>query len=298
MQAPSSPASAVPGGLLSQILAFPLLSSRSAPSITWSKCQIDVPRLDCGKIQVPIDYAKPNGDNFTLFISRLKVANTTSRVGSLVFNPGGPGSGASDIVSATAQGAKGFFSASLLDSYDIIGLDPRGTGESSAVQCDPDIFNERIPVFPKTEDDFNKLVSRNKAFAQSCRQKTGLLFEHLDTTHCVKDIELVRQALDDGKLNFLGLSYGTQIGAAYAELYPENVGRMVLDGITDHSSTEIAAIASETVTFELTLNKFFQWCMATAACALHGRDAAAIFDSIIKTASETPIPAPWMLSGK
>jgi len=121
---------------------------------------------------------------------------------------------------------------------------------------------------------------------------TGPLINHLDTTNVVKDMELVRLALKDGKLNFLGQSYGSLIGSQYAELYPENINRMALDGIVDHSQSETSTLAGESTTYELTLNNFFDWCNTTTNCSLHGQDARTIFDSLIKTADTKPIPAP------
>jgi pimeloyl-ACP methyl ester carboxylesterase len=278
--------------LISQTTALPSQPSNSTSAIKWTNCtNKDPPNLQCAQIQAPIDYKHQNGEQFTLFIARLK-ANGTSRVGSLVYNPGGPGGSASEAVIATAQGITGIFSQNLISSYDIIGLDPRGVGQSNPIKCDPTILNTRISTFPKTDDEFNALVNRNKAFGASCKNKTGALLDHMDTTHFVQDIEFVRQALDDGELNFLGLSYGTMIGAAYAEAYPKNVGRMVIDGITDHSASEMDFITSAAATYEATLNKFFQWCNTTSSCALHGKDVAGILDNLIIQAEKKPIPAP------
>jgi pimeloyl-ACP methyl ester carboxylesterase len=117
----------------------------------------------------------------------------------------------------------------------------------------------------------------------------------MDTIHFVEGIELVRQSLDDGKLNFLGQSYGSMIGATYAEIYPEDVCRMVLDGITDHSFPEMAVLSSVTVTYEITLNKFFQWCNTTTSCALQGKDIIGVFNSVIKSATKNPIPGTRLL---
>jgi pimeloyl-ACP methyl ester carboxylesterase len=283
-------------GLLSQVVAFPSPSFGSSPSIHWSNCTGQAnPDLDCGTIQVPVDYDKPDGEKIDLFIARLK-AKASSRLGSLVYNPGGPGDPTSMEVFFAAQALLNnkttIFSPELLKHYDIIGLDPRGVGRSSPIKCDPNIFNQRVSVSPKTEEQFNQLIEYTKALGESCKQMTGSILGHVDTVHVAKDIELVRQALNESKVNYLGLSYGTLMGTSYAELYPENVGRMVLDGIMDHSGSEISAIASESVTFEMTLNKYFQWSSKTTNHALHGKDAAAIFDSVIEAASTKPIAVP------
>jgi pimeloyl-ACP methyl ester carboxylesterase len=111
---------------------------------------------------------------------------------------------------------------------------------------------------PKDEDEYNTLVARNKAFSESCRNMTGPVFDFVDTVSAAKDIEQLRVALNEGKLNFLGQSYGSQLGSRYAELYPQNVGRIVLDGILDHASSTVAALTDESGTYEVTLNKFFE----------------------------------------
>jgi pimeloyl-ACP methyl ester carboxylesterase len=282
--------------ICSEVFAAPArtfsIPSNSSISIHWSNCTSQDPAfLRCGEIQAPIDYANPSGGTFSLQFAQLK-ADNTSRVGSLVFNPGGPGGSGSETIINIALGKKDLLSPKLVSHYDLIGLDTRGTGRSSPIKCDPSIWNQHVSSFPKNEEDFIKMTNRNKALGESCKNKTGALLGHLDTMNQAKDMELVRQALNGGKLNFLGVSYGTVIGAAYAEQFPEQVGHMVLDGITDHSNSEIATMASATITYEITLNKFFQWCNETSDCALHSKDAAGIFDTIIANATKKPIPAP------
>jgi pimeloyl-ACP methyl ester carboxylesterase len=233
--------------LVSLASSLPSIASRStvAPSITWSNCTAhDPPGLDCGSIQVPLDYSKPKDDNITLVIARLKAPSKT-RLGNLVYNPGGPGGAASDVVFAVASLGAPFFSENLLNHYDIIGLDPRGVGLSAGVSCDPELWNARKSIFPTSEKEFDDMATANKAFYASCVNLTGPLIDHLDTTSVAKDYELVRLALNEGKLNYFGQSYGSQIGEQYTELYPENIGRMAIDAILDHSTSEISGINVE-----------------------------------------------------
>jgi pimeloyl-ACP methyl ester carboxylesterase len=146
-------------------------------------------------------------------------------------------------------------------------------------------------MFPKTEAEFERLVARNSAMSESCRLLTGPLFDQLDTVNVAKDLELVRQALNEGKLNLLGHSYGSQIGTTYAELYPENVGRFALDAILDHSSTEQVSLLLDSTAFETTLLKFFEWCDTTAECVLRGKNITATFDRVVDNAFTTPFRA-------
>ncbi|QDS75744.1 hypothetical protein FKW77_008463 [Venturia effusa] len=223
----------------------------------------------------------------------VRISTTSpSRLGTLFYNPGGPGSEASSYLFGVEDGLPNF-SPALLEAYDIIGVDPRGVGLSQAIQCDPEIYNERVSLFPKTEAEFQDLLSHNERLGQSCLELSGPLLHHLDTINVVKDMERVRLALGDGeKLNFLGRSYGSQIGVTYAELYPENIHRMALDGILDHTQSEITTLNDEATAYEDTLNQFFTWCNTTTTCALHNQDACSIFSSILETSSESPIPAP------
>lgn len=280
--------------LASQALAAPYQSSTTIPNITWGPCQeVGPPNLQCGQIQAPINHNHPHGEKFTLGFARLKASNNATRIGSLFYNPGGPGGAASGEVFAQVFLNVSFWTPELLAQYDIIGLDPRGTGLSNAVKCDPEIWNQRVSSTPKNEEEFDKLVAYNKAFGESCKNLTGPVFDFLDTENTAKDMDLVRQALGEEKLTYYGQSYGTQLGSTYAGLFPKNVERMVLDGVMDPSQSETAQLTLESHdAYENTLNKFFQWCNTTSDCALHNQDVAGIFDKMIDGATTTPIPAP------
>lgn len=174
--------------------AFPTIKERDstcfppensvASEITWIPCppEVQAPEgLECGTYSVPINWDEPYGDKFDLGLVRLPAmaSNLTTKIGSLFINPGGPGGRASELVRQLALGA--LPSEILLGSFDIIGLDPRGVGLSHQVECDPSIYAERVSLFPRTKEELDKLVDKNKRFGQSCREKTGPLFEHLDT---------------------------------------------------------------------------------------------------------------------
>ncbi|KAF2099692.1 hypothetical protein NA57DRAFT_65667 [Rhizodiscina lignyota] len=194
------------------------------------------------------------------------------KLGSLVYNPGGPGQAATEFIVGAASGAQ-VYSSELLEHYDIVGLDPRGTGFSHPVMCDPDIWNERVSLFPKTTTEFQELVEHNRVVGDSCAKLTGPLINHLDTIHVVKDLEL--------------------IGYTYAELYPENVNHIVGDGILDHGQSEATTLNGEAEdAYERTLDQFFEWCKSNSTCFQHKENPAAIFDAIVKQANSKPIPAP------
>ncbi|CAN9451932.1 unnamed protein product [Alternaria alternata] len=174
-----------------------------------------------------------------------------------------------------AQGAFQNQTLQLRAVFDIIGLDPRGTGMSHQTNCSKDIYAERVSLFPQTEEEYDALFDKNKRLGESCRGLTGPLLEHVDTISAAKDHEAVRVALGNEPMNFLGLSYGSQIGVQYISLFPENVRTLALDAIVQHSQSEAANIHIDTSSYEHVLKHFFE----------------ALWLDLLTKAAETPIPA-------
>ncbi|KAF1852020.1 alpha/beta-hydrolase [Cucurbitaria berberidis CBS 394.84] len=266
-----------------------------ASSISWSDCppELGAPKaLQCATFSVPIDWDKPYGEHFDLGLVKLPAApsNNTSKIGSLFINPGGPGGRASELVAQVAMGA--LQAEEFLASFDIIGLDPRGVGLSKQMECDMSIYAERVSLYPQNEEEFEQLVSKNKRLGESCREKTGPLLEHMDTISAAKDHEAVRVALGNEPINFLGISYGTQLGAQYADLFPNNIRTLVLDGVVQHSDSEAANVLTEAYSYNLGLTHFFEWAGKNESSALKGQDVEALWTSLLTNASKTPIPAP------
>jgi pimeloyl-ACP methyl ester carboxylesterase len=248
-------------------------------------------RLECASIRVPLDYDDPTGEQITIGMNRLPARDPANRIGSLIFNPGGPGGPGSALVAAQASGIP-VFTPAVLDHFDVIGMDPRGTGTSSHVKCDPDVWNVYHSRFPRNEAEFDELRAYTTAVGESCLELTGPLLGHLDTVSAAKDIEQVRLALGGEPLNYLGLSYGTQLGATYADLYPENIRVMALDGALDHGQRGLAMLDNEARAHERELLRFAEWCDETEECVLHGQDVLAVYDELTTGADEQPIPAP------
>src|SRR3954453_16670143 len=266
-------------------------------SIAWHGCGPKQPAdLQCGELSVPLDYHHRHGAKLTLGFNRLPAADPAHRVGSLIINPGGPGGAGSSFVAVEAAG-RHLWNPALHERFDMIGMDPRGVGTSTPVQCDPDVYNQLVTLFPSTEAQFDQLASWARLFGQSCLERTGPLLGHVDTRSAARDMEKLRRALGDGKLNFLGLSYGAHLGSAYAELYPKRIRTMALDAIANHSVSVNTLFSDAAVTYEDTLNRFAAWCAQTSSCALHGRDVLALFDSVVERADQQPIPAPACADG-
>jgi pimeloyl-ACP methyl ester carboxylesterase len=264
----------------------------SKETIRWHSCGSDSPRsLQCGELAVPLDYSDPDGAKIRLGFNRLRAQDRAHRIGSLIVNQGGPGGAGSEIVAAEA-GRGGLWHPSLHRRFDLIGMDPRGIGTSTPVRCDPDVYNRRVSLFPRNPAQFGRLARYVRDLGQSCRERTGRLLGHVDTASVVRDMEALRRALGDGRLNFLGLSYGAEIGALYAERYPTRIRAMALDGILDHSIATEALFTDNAMGYEDAFTRFAAWCAQTAECALHGRDVVALFEGLTQRADQQPIPVP------
>ncbi|SCO80986.1 uncharacterized protein FRV6_05199 [Fusarium oxysporum] len=271
----------------------------SAPKISWGECpSLIPPGVDCGKINVPLAYQSGNStsakgdDTVELVFTRLNHTGKGEKHGVLFFNTGGPGASGAITVAGSPYVSAISFSDELRNAYDIIGLDPRGVGVSSPVQCDPKVFNKRVKTFVTTDEEYDALFNYSRSVGESCAKLTGPLINHLDSVHVAKDHEVVRKALGVEKFNYLGLSYGTLLGATYASLFPKSVGRMALDANVDHSQSEIATLLAEATAYETVLDQFFKWCDKNSTCALHGKNASRIWDETLARADSKAIPAP------
>jgi pimeloyl-ACP methyl ester carboxylesterase len=218
--------------------------------LNWERCGDG---LTCALVRAPLDYTKPDGTAVTLAVAR-RPATGDRRLGTLFINPGGPGGSGTSYVS--------YFQADGLSAYDIVGWDPRGVGASTPVSCMGPADLDRFYAMDSSPDDASEWriwLAAVQAFGQSCLKRSGELLQHISTTETVRDLDLLRGLVGDPKINYFGSSYGTEIGALYAELYPERVGRMVLDGAVDISGKQTI---TQTEGFERALNNFAGWCAA------------------------------------
>lgn len=271
-------------------------TARVAPAATpaplvWKPCAEPLSaKVECAQMQVPMDHAAPEGPTITLGLTRLKATDPAKRIGSLVINPGGPGAAASETFISPVAELNPPFTVKLREYFDLVGLDPRGVGLSTPVQCDPEIWNQGGSLFPKDRAAHEAMVAINTAFGASCLERTGPVLAHLDTVAVARDLDAIRAALGEEKLNYLGLSYGTMIGAQYAELFPGRIRAMVLDGALDHSQSENTFHFVEVKAYEQVFEHFAAWCEASKECALHGKDVLEEFDALTRRADEAAIP--------
>ena len=196
----------------------------------------------------------------------------------------------SDLLIGQAMGYDVFGDA-IVDNFDVIGIDPRGVGLSQPIVCDPAAFNAPWPKFPQSEAAFNDLVAYNRAFWESCLNLTGPFLGHVDTLSVAKDFEAVRKAMNISQMSYLGISYGTVLGSQYAELYPQSIRAMALDGDVDHSKSLSDAFEVEIIAYETSFKRFITWCESDAICVLSGQNITRIWTDLIDAAFANPIPA-------
>jgi pimeloyl-ACP methyl ester carboxylesterase len=232
----------------------------TAPPLAWTACQnLPAPpegaptpeNLECADLTVPLDYAKPQGETIKIALIRVKATDQASRLGSLVFNFGGPGQSGVD---SFAEGAAAGYE-SLNVRYDLVSFDPRGVGRSSPVICQDDAQKEAMLA----ETDETKAAKQQQDYLQGCQQRSGKILPHVGTVNAAKDLEAMRTALGDQKLHYFGLSYGTQLGASYAHQFPGNVGHLVLDAAVNSKLSLAQAAQDQTKGFELAFTHFAEW---------------------------------------
>ena len=267
-------------------------SGTEVGSITWGECTN--PTLvafgaECGMLSVPLDYARPSGAKIQLAVSRVvHTSPDEDYQGIMLVNPGGPG-GSGLIYSVLGA----FVPGDVGSTYDWIGFDPRGVGDSvPALSCDPNYTaGPRPPYDPATlRIEFAWLVKSAK-YAIDCARNGGFLLGHLKTTDTVADMDAIRQSLGADKMNFYGFSYGTYLGQVYATLHPDLVRRMVLDSNVDPRTVWYQANLDQDPAFEITINKFFDW-VALHDDAYHlgttGADVSAKYYAALNSLAANP----------
>ena len=258
--------------------------------VAWADCGSG---FECADISVPLDWDSPGDDSITIGAKRHLAEG--EKMGTVLINPGGPGGSGVDFVEYVPF----IFGTPLLESYDILGFDPRGVGESSPVTCltdeEKDTFNAKSY---RTDDAGLAEMEADAAFiAQQCADGTGDVLGEVDTQSSARDMDVIRAVVGDAQLNYLGFSYGTQLGATYAGIYPANVGRMVLDGAIDLRLTVHEQSLQQAVGFENALTAFVEDCQAGSSCPLTGTategkaQVKALLDGLLDNPMATEDPA-------
>lgn len=250
----------------------------------------------CSTATAPLDWMNAGeGDDIELALVRHPATGGVSQ-GSLFVNPGGPGASGFDFVRDSVDFA---VSAELREAFDIVGWDPRGVGRSSAVQCytttaDQDAFIYGIPESePGSQEWEQEIIDLSLDFIAACQQNTGPLLEFVDTESTVQDLNLLRAIVGDETLTYFGYSYGTEIGARYADQFPEKVGRLVLDGATDPTTTTFEVVLAQSAGFEGALRAYLEGCPRLGECPFTGSvdESLALIRELYDRLGEEPIEA-------
>jgi pimeloyl-ACP methyl ester carboxylesterase len=251
-------------------------------SLRWAPCA----EFECAQIELPVDYSVPSGKTFLMGLLRVPARDSTKRIGSLVTNPGGPGGSGVEYVSTFARQTNGFTDA-IRDSFDIVGFDPRGVGNSKGLTCP-------VTVEPVTEINRSGLLQVAKSTAQNCQKTEDAAFlASITTKNVAMDMDRLRSALGDEKLTYLGLSYGTYLGATYSSLFPDRVRALALDGAIDPDQW-----ANDPLEFDLeqlesanaVLNDIFDFCeKAGPKCPFGGGDPRTAFSELVKAYDDDPL---------
>ena len=236
-------------------------------SIDWSPCvggPVTGPELECGSLTVPLDYARPDGPSVELALARAATPDDDERIGSLVLNPGGPGGSGIEFL----QSAVLLMPPEISSRFDLVSFDPRGVGASTAVDCDTELDDE-IDLLAEGDDlAWDALVAEAEARPSTCSPETVTIGPWLGTNNTARDLDAIRAALGDDRLSYVGFSYGTRIGATYAELFPDRVRALVLDGAVKPTTDFAELDAEQAASLDRAFERFAAACDADADCAL------------------------------
>lgn len=274
-------AAALAAGCSAPVAGNPVAAPEAGPTIgqpvAWQRCDdADLPRgAQCGSLIVPLDYARPAEATVTLALVRFPA--TGARIGSLVVNPGGPGESgvglAADLVDALPKPVR--------ERFDLVGFDPRGVGASTpAVVCNSDADNDALRADPQVDYSpagVAHIEQTEKQFIQRCLDKTGRdLLANVGTVDVARDLDRLRAALGDDKLTYLGYSYGTLIGSAYAEAYPDKVRALILDGVVDPEQDPVQSDIDQSRAFQQAFDDYAADCAKDRDCPLGADPAKAV----------------------
>lgn len=263
----------------------PDLSRFYEQEVDWTACG----DAECATVLVPMDYADPFGATVDLAVARVSARD--SRLGSLFVNPGGPGGSAVDY----AKAADFIVSESVRDHYDIVGVDPRGVGQSDPVECLTDDQRDQLAAIDGTPDspaEQQSIIDTSALPADGCARKASPEYRYVGTVNAARDLDVVRAVVGDPTFNYLGKSYGTNLGAVYAELFPTRVGRMVLDGVLP-PGLDLAEVSLEQArSFEETFDHFAADCASHDGCPFSGTgpEVAEKLRAFLQSLDENPIP--------
>ncbi len=265
------------------------LAGYYAQRLDWQPCDNG---FECARLLVPFDYSRPDGRRFSLPVVKLPASDPSRRIGALVINPGGPGGSGVQY----ALGARSELPAAALARFDIVGFDPRGVGGSEpALSC---MTGPELDQYLATDDapanaaQLATVIGQNKLYAERCERNSAALLPYVGTRNAARDMDILRAALGESRLTYLGKSYGTYLGTWYAELFPARVRALVLDGAVDPDTPSLQDDITQAEGFQVALASFMSWCLATAGCPVRGGSvpaAVAKVQGLVTRADSVPL---------
>lgn len=280
----SNPTNTLPAGPVPQ--GFEEVYSQE---LDWNTCGGGA--FQCATVEAPMDWSDPNSERVGIAVQMYK-ARSSSPQGTVLINPGGPGGSGVELVGY----APAIFGEKLLENYNILGFDPRGVGLSEPIKClDSEAMDRHVAAsYPAdvTEKVLAVMQKDADAFASACKENSGPVMEFVDTQSAARDMDLIRALVGDEKLNYLGYSYGTQLGATYAGLFPANVGRAVLDGAIDLRLSSFEQTKQQAIGFENALRAFVENCQTNSDCVLTGSvdDGMEKVSTMLQSLGTNPLP--------
>lgn len=249
-------------------------------NINWQACEPS--GYQCGHLQVPLDYSQPASATLNLALKRRPANQPKRKIGTLFIEPGGPGGSGVDSLPMFATAV----SQDILDYFDMVGFDPRGVGASEQLKCSTDITfyfgnDLAMPNDPATDQ-------AARAYAQQCGNDPMLA--HMGTLNVARDLDVLRRAVGDQKLTYFGVSYGTEVGIVYANMFPDRVRAMIIDGVVNPAQSGSDILINQAIAWNEALEKFFDWCKRTANCAL-APDPRARYLEVLQRARTAPAMA-------
>ncbi len=269
----------------------PTTDPASVGTIEWGECtdeSADDPVLECATLAVPLDYDNPSGD--TLSIALVRVPAVSDRQGAVLFNPGGPGGSGFDPIAASGSVIQ---SELGLVHFDIVGFDPRGVDRSGGIKCVDDAFQDEhlyLDDTPDTPEEQQLLDEADQGFIDGCKANYGDTLKFYSTANTARDMDAIRAGLGDEQMSFLGISYGTYLGAVYATLFPDRVRAMVLDSAYEPNGDSVEEqYLTQLVGFEGAFNEWAKWCQDNTDCAFNASDVGARWDALLQQLDEAPL---------
>jgi pimeloyl-ACP methyl ester carboxylesterase len=292
--------------LIAAVLALLVVVPASAGAATgqqlsWQSCHAEAgPAFQCAVAQVPLNYSAPHGPAISIALTRLPATDPAHRIGSLFLDPGGPGlSGVDYVLEAGAR----LFTDEVRARFDLVGFDPRGIARSTPLRCfdSPSQWPPSLPfTFPLTREQAAQWAAKDRALESACRQRGGPILNHMSTANAARDLDVLRELVGDNQLSYDGTSYGTYLGVTYANLFPDRVRALVLDGVDDPIAwstgrgTQGRRVPFTTrlridVGTQQTLSQFFRLCDAGGPrCAFSGH-AARRYAALVRRLRQHPV---------